>query len=229
MTLIRHWSAGMLVNRDHRISGHPSVLSTCGMCRDRRGGAAVPAEPPRRCRADRLRCRPSGRRGRPAPHRGSGDRAEVAQLDGRDRRLEVRGDRLPDRRLSSAARAGYQKQHSVHHGGVGNRFNAASDAHPVVSAVCRRCSIPTSTLTWSNGRLRQVPSARCGWTCRGRSTTSCRVPSPPTCWWWGRVTPGCGRHCMPHSAIRTSESCSSTPSGWDGRHRVATAASSTPA
>ena len=136
---------------------------------------------------------------------------------------------LPDRRLTCAARAGYQKQHSLHHRGVGNRFNAASDAHPVVSAVCRRCSIPTSTLPWSIGRLRRVPSARCGWTCRGPNTTRCRVRSPQTCWSSGRVIRGCGRHCMPHSAIRTSGSCSSTPNGWDGRRRVATAASSTPA
>ena len=29
-----------------------------------------------------------------------------------------------------------------------------------------------------------------------------------TCWSSAAATPGCGRHCMPHSAIRTSESCS---------------------
>ena len=40
---------------------------------------------------------------------------------------------MPCRTIYGAARAGYQKQHSLHHRAVGNRFNAASDDRPVVS------------------------------------------------------------------------------------------------
>ena len=166
MTLIRQWSVGMLVKRDHRISGHPSVLSTWGMCR---GVAGVAAQPVRECNmagqqllgvtaaeqpfplsllvdVEKTDCDVDHRGGRRGQHltgrdgvtgqqqvtaffvkllctqhgalghavsplkiRGSGDRAEVVELDGRDRRLEVCSDRRPDRRFSCAARAGYQK------------------------------------------------------------------------------------------------------------------------
>jgi hypothetical protein len=40
----------------------------------------------------------------PLQVRGGRDRTQVAELDGRDRRLEIRSDRLPDRRLTCAAR-----------------------------------------------------------------------------------------------------------------------------
>ena len=60
---------------------------------------------------------------------------------------------------------------------------AAIRVHPVVSAMWRRCLMPTSIPAWSNVRLRQAPSARCGWTSRGPTTRRQPDRSSATCWW----------------------------------------------
>ena len=112
---------------------------------------------------------------------------------------------------------------------VWQRFIAGAGAHPVVSAVWRRCSMPTSIPAWSNGRSAastfgsmwlDIPRPEYG-DLSGSITA--------TCWWSAAAIPGCGRHCMPPSEIRIGASCSSRPNGSAGRRPVATAASSTPA
>src|SRR6478609_8194897 len=83
---------------------------------------------------------------------------------------------------------------------------AAIHMHPVVSAMWRRCLMPTSIPAWSNVRLRQAPSARCGSTSRGPITRRQPNRSFAICWWSAGDTPGCGPHCMPPSEIRISAS-----------------------
>ena len=168
-----------------------------------------------------IRCRHSSVGGS-GSHRGGAARRP-------SRPARVGGDRLPDRRLACAARAGDQKQHGIHHRGARNRFSAASGAHPVVSRCADGVRFPRRPRSRRTVACGKLPSTRCGWTCRGPLTTPSRVRSPPTCWWWARATRVCGRHCMPHSAIRTRRSFWSMPNASDGRRRAATAASSTPA